>query len=151
MTQFHFFSTEASKEQWSKHLWHTLWFQLEDTVLLIGTLLLFDTVLFPKYEAWLLIGSILNFEALLGAPLIKTTQHLLHIPLKVCLLIGSWLFQCLEAWLLIGTCLLIGTREYLPFVIVYSIMLYLYCCPFGKLLMAIDISQFWPKTKSKYF
>ena len=68
----------------------TLWFQLEDTVLLIGTLLLFDPVLFPKYEAWLLIGSILNFEALLGAPLIKTTQHLLHIPLKVCLLIGSW-------------------------------------------------------------
>ena len=32
----------------------TLWFQLEDTVLLMGTLLLFDLVLFPKYEAWLL-------------------------------------------------------------------------------------------------
>ena len=91
---------------------YTLWCQLEDSVLLIGTLLLFDPVLFPKYEAWLLIGSILNFEALLGAALIKTTQHLLHIPLKVCLLIGSWLFQCLEAWLLIGTCLLIGTKEY---------------------------------------
>ena len=29
----------------------TLWFQIEDTVLLIGTLLLFDPVLFPKYEA----------------------------------------------------------------------------------------------------
>ena len=29
----------------------TLWCQLEDTVLLIGTLLLFDPVLFPKYEA----------------------------------------------------------------------------------------------------
>ena len=29
----------------------TLWFQLEDMVLLIGTLLLFDPVLFPKYEA----------------------------------------------------------------------------------------------------
>ena len=28
----------------------TLWCQLEDTVLLIGTLLLFDPVLFPKYE-----------------------------------------------------------------------------------------------------
>ena len=90
----------------------TLWCQLEDTVLLIGTLLLFDPVLFPKYEAWLLIGSIPNFEALLGAPLIKTTQHLLHIPLQVCLLIGPWLFKCLEAWLLIGTCLLIGTKEY---------------------------------------
>ena len=49
----------------------TLWCQLEDTVLLIGTLLLFDPVVFPKYEAWLLIGSILIFEALLGAPLIR--------------------------------------------------------------------------------
>ena len=29
----------------------TLWCQLEDTVLLIGTLLLYDPVLFPKYEA----------------------------------------------------------------------------------------------------
>ena len=29
----------------------TLWCQLEDTVLLIGTLLLFDPVLFPKFEA----------------------------------------------------------------------------------------------------
>ena len=28
-----------------------LWCQLEDTVLLIGTLLLFGPVLFPKYEA----------------------------------------------------------------------------------------------------
>ena len=36
-------------------------------------ILLFDPVLFPIYEAWLLFGSILNFEALLGAPLIKTT------------------------------------------------------------------------------
>ena len=88
----------------------TLWCQLEDSVLLIGTLLLFDPVLFPKYEAWLLIGSILNFEALLGAPLIKTTQYLLHIPLKVCLLIGLWVFQCLEAWLFIGTCFPIVTR-----------------------------------------
>ena len=44
---------------------HTLWCQLDDSVLLIGTLLLFDPVLFPKYEARLLIGSILNFEALL--------------------------------------------------------------------------------------
>ena len=51
----------------------TLWFQLEDTVLLFGTFLLFDPLLFPMYEAGLLIGSILNFEALLGAPLIKTT------------------------------------------------------------------------------
>ena len=51
----------------------TFWFQLEDMVLLIGTLLLFDPALFPIYEAWLLIGSILNFEALLGARLIKTT------------------------------------------------------------------------------
>ena len=42
----------------------TLWCQLEDSVLLIGTLLLFDPVLFPNYEAWLLIGSIPNFEAL---------------------------------------------------------------------------------------
>ena len=45
----------------------TLWCQLEDMVLLIGTVLLFDPVLFPKYEAPLLIGSIPNFEALLGA------------------------------------------------------------------------------------
>ena len=39
--------------QWSSctQLLDTLWFQLEDTVLLIGTLLLFDPVLFPKYEA----------------------------------------------------------------------------------------------------
>ena len=59
--------------QEARSLTITLWFQLEDTVLLIGTLLLFDPVLFPKYEAWLLIGSIPNFEALLGAPLIKTT------------------------------------------------------------------------------
>ena len=29
----------------------TLWSQLKDTVLLIGTLLLFDPVLFTKYEA----------------------------------------------------------------------------------------------------
>ena len=42
----------------------TLWFQLEDTVLLIGTLLIFDPVLFPIYEALLLIGLALNFEAL---------------------------------------------------------------------------------------
>ena len=49
----------------------TLWFQLEGTVLLIGTLLLFDPVLFPKYEAWLLIGSIPNFEALLGQPFFR--------------------------------------------------------------------------------
>ena len=33
------------------HWLGSLWFQLEDTVLLIGTLLLFDPVLFPKYEA----------------------------------------------------------------------------------------------------
>ena len=51
----------------------TLWFQLEYADLLISTFLLFDPVLFPIYEARLLIGSILNFEALLGAPLIKTT------------------------------------------------------------------------------
>ena len=36
----------------------TLWFHLEDTVLLISTLLLFDPILFPKYEVCLLIGSI---------------------------------------------------------------------------------------------
>ena len=35
---------------------YTLWCQLEVTVLLIGTLLLFDPVLFLKYEAWLLIA-----------------------------------------------------------------------------------------------
>ena len=29
----------------------TLWCQLKDTVLLIGTLLLFDPVVFPNYEA----------------------------------------------------------------------------------------------------
>ena len=36
----------------------TLWFHLEDTVLLIGTVLLFSPILFSKYEVWLLIGSI---------------------------------------------------------------------------------------------
>ena len=36
-----------------------------------STLLLFDPVLFQLYEERLLIGSILNFEALLGVPLIK--------------------------------------------------------------------------------
>ena len=36
----------------------TLWFHLEDTVLLFGTVLLFSPILFPKYEVWLLIGSI---------------------------------------------------------------------------------------------
>ena len=51
----------------------TLWFQIQDTVLLFGTVLLLDPVHFRKYPACLLIGSILNFEALLGAPLIKTT------------------------------------------------------------------------------
>ena len=35
----------------SLHTDFTLWFQLEDTVLLIGTLLLFDPILFPIYEA----------------------------------------------------------------------------------------------------
>ena len=30
---------------------YTLWFQSEDTVLLIGTFLLFDPVLFPIYKA----------------------------------------------------------------------------------------------------
>ena len=39
----------------------TLWCQLEDTVLLIGTLLKLDPVLFPKYEAWLLIGKKTQF------------------------------------------------------------------------------------------
>ena len=42
-------------------------------VLFIGTHLLFDSVLFPLYEMWQLIGSILNFVALPGASLIKTT------------------------------------------------------------------------------
>ena len=45
------------------------------------------------FENWAIgqklgIGSIPNFEALLGAPLIKTTLQLLHIPLQVCILIG---------------------------------------------------------------
>ena len=48
----------------------TLRFQMH---LLIETVLLLDPVLLRKYEACLIIGSILNFEALLGAPLIKTT------------------------------------------------------------------------------
>ena len=32
-------------------IWCTLWCHLEDTVLLIGTVLLFSPILFPKYEA----------------------------------------------------------------------------------------------------
>ena len=60
---------------------YTLWFQLQNTVLLFGTFLFLDPVHFLKYEAWLLIGSILNLGALLGASLIEATQHLLDIPL----------------------------------------------------------------------
>ena len=45
----------------------TLGFQLQDTVLLLGTVLLLHPVHFQKYEACLLIGStVLNFEAHLG-------------------------------------------------------------------------------------
>jgi len=36
----------------------TLWFNLEGTVLFIGTFLLPDPALFPKYEGCLLIASI---------------------------------------------------------------------------------------------
>ena len=77
-------SGKKRKQRISTHMAgvpYTLWCQLEDTILLIGTLLLFDPILFPKYEAWLSIGSIPNFEALLGASLIKTTLQLLHMPL----------------------------------------------------------------------
>ena len=50
---------------------NTLWFQLEDMVLLIGTFLLFDPVPFQYMRHDLEQYSIL--KALLGAPLIKTT------------------------------------------------------------------------------
>ena len=36
----------------------TLWCQLEEPVLLIGTVLLFSPIFSPKYKVWLLIGSI---------------------------------------------------------------------------------------------
>ena len=49
--------SEHKGHPFSKEM-RTLWFQLEDTVLSIGTLLLFDPILFPKYEVCLLIGSI---------------------------------------------------------------------------------------------
>ena len=75
---------------------NTLWFQLEDTVLLIGTLLLFDPVLFPKYEAWLLIGSIPNFEALLGAPLIKKpSTYCIYLCVGVSI---NWIVTFLMSW-----------------------------------------------------
>ena len=45
------FQTEACHRILYSYNLCTLWCQLEDTVLLIGTLLLFDPVLFPKYEA----------------------------------------------------------------------------------------------------
>ena len=37
--------------------WHTLVFQLKDTVCLFGTLLVFDPIHLPKGETWCLIGS----------------------------------------------------------------------------------------------
>ena len=37
---------------------HTLWCQLEEPVLLIGTILLFSPIFSPKHKVWLLIGSI---------------------------------------------------------------------------------------------
>ena len=46
----------------------TLRFQLQDTVLLFGTVLSLYPVHFRKYVSRLLIGSMLNFEAFLGAP-----------------------------------------------------------------------------------
>ena len=50
------FCPDHQDRRWVVKLWmpNTLWFQLEDTVLLIGTLLLFDPVLFPKYEVCLI-------------------------------------------------------------------------------------------------
>ena len=51
----------------------TLRFQLQDTVLLFGTVLSLYPVHFRKYASHLLIGSMLNFEAFLGAPLIEIT------------------------------------------------------------------------------
>ena len=46
------FKTEATWPQFSPKVYLLiLWFQLEDTVLLFGTLLLFDPALFPKHEA----------------------------------------------------------------------------------------------------
>ena len=44
----------------------TLRFQLQNTAILFGTVLLLDPVHFRKYEVCLLIGSILNFEARSG-------------------------------------------------------------------------------------
>ena len=51
----------------------TLRFQLQDTVLLYGTVLSLYPLHFRKYVSRLLIGSMLNFEAFLGAPLIEIT------------------------------------------------------------------------------
>ena len=51
----------------------TIRFQLQDMVLLFGTILLLDPVHFQKYEVCLLIGSILNFEAFLGPSFMETT------------------------------------------------------------------------------
>ena len=47
----------------------TLVFQLEDTVRLFGTLLLLDTIHFPKSEPCLIIGSVCQIGALLGTSL----------------------------------------------------------------------------------
>ena len=47
----------------------TLVFQLEDTVLLFGTLLLFDPIHFPKSKTCLIIGSVCQIGALLGTSL----------------------------------------------------------------------------------
>ena len=51
----------------------TLWLQLQDTFLSIGTIILIDPVHFRKYVMRLLIESILKLQALRGAPLLKTT------------------------------------------------------------------------------
>ena len=61
MLTIKYFAVHNNSTNWSAALWMmhggrrdtpgiTLWFQLEDTVLLIDTLLLFDPVLLPIYE-----------------------------------------------------------------------------------------------------
>ena len=70
----------------------TLRFQLQYTVILFRTVLLLDPVHFRKYDACLLIGSILNFEALLGAPLIK--NNLAPIAYTFAGVSFNWIVTC---------------------------------------------------------
>ena len=92
-------------------------FQLEDTVCLFGTLLLLDPIHFPKSQPCLIIGSVCQIGALLGTSLLSTNLHLLYRPEHPCLLSGSIHETSGEPYLIFRTPLLMGTQEYIFYVI----------------------------------